>query len=86
MHLQHAGDLHCGPDLLLDVVRGLRSCSFRPQALAGFGAGILILLYLKLFIVPQNALTKSNYWDANFMPHSGIANQIAFVWMACVGS
>ena len=68
------------PILLLDVVRGLRSRSFRPQALAGFGAGILILLYLKLFIVPQNALTKSNYWDANFMPHSGIANQIAFVW------
>jgi hypothetical protein len=68
------------PLLFLEVARGLRSRSFRPQALAGFGAGILILLYLKLFIVPQNALTKSNYWDANFMPHSGIANQIAFVW------
>jgi hypothetical protein len=68
------------PILLLDVVRGLRSRSFRPQALAGFGAGILILAYLKLFIVPQNALTKSNFWDSNFMPHSGIANQIAFVW------
>ena len=68
------------PILLLDVVKGLRSRSFRPQALAGFGAGILILSYLKLFIVPQNALTKSNYWDANFMPHTGIADQIAFVW------
>jgi hypothetical protein len=68
------------PILLLDVVRGLRSRSFRPQALAAFGAGILILSYLKLFIVPQNALTKSKYWDANFVPHGGIANQIAFVW------
>ncbi len=38
----------------------------------GLGAGILIFLYLKLFIVPQNALTKSNYWDPNFIPHSGV--------------
>ena len=68
------------PILLLDVVRGLRSRSFRPQALAGFGAGVLILSYLKLFLIPQNSLTKSNFWDANFMPHSGVANQIAFVW------
>ena len=68
------------PILLLDVVRGLRSRSLRLQALVGLGAGILILLYLKLFIVPQNALTKSNYWDPNFIPHSGVGNQISFVW------
>ena len=38
------------------------------------------LLHLELFVAPQSALTKSDYWDPQFMPHSGIGNQIAFIW------
>jgi len=39
----------------------------------------MVLLHLGLFVVPQNALTKSDFWDPQFMPHHGIGTQIAFV-------
>ena len=44
------------------------------------GAGAIALLHLKLFVVPQNALTKSNFWDPQFLPHHGVGTQVAFVW------
>ena len=68
------------PILVLDLVRSLRARALRPQTLGAVGAGFLAFLHLELFVVPQNTLTKSNYWDSSFMPHHGLGNQIAFVW------
>jgi hypothetical protein len=68
------------PILLLDAYRGIRARAFGPQIIGACGAGLIALVHLEAFVVPQNALTKSNYWDANFMPHNGIGNQIAFTW------
>jgi len=36
-------------------------------------------LHLKLFVLRQNALTKSNYWDPNFMPHSTVSAAVHFI-------
>lgn len=68
-----------GPLLLIDVLRALRRRSDAVHAAAAIGAGILILLHLGLFVLRQNALTKSSYWDANFMPHRGLVRQIRFL-------
>ena len=68
------------PILLLDLVRSLLSRTFRPQTIGAVGAGLLALVHLEFFVAPQSTLTKSHYWDTNFMPHHGLGNQIAFVW------
>ncbi len=68
------------PILLLDTLRALRARALRPQTIGAAGAGLIAVLHLELFIRPQNALTKSDYWDVNFLPHNGVGNQIAFVW------
>ena len=46
---------------------------------------MLVLLQLVVFVLPQNTLTSSNYWDANFIPHSGVAKQLSFVWDGLTG-
>jgi len=68
------------PVLLLDAIRAARARSIGPRIVSAAGAGVIALLHLGLFVVPQNALTKSDYWDPQFMPHHGIGTQIAFVW------
>ena len=68
------------PILLLDAVRAARARSLRPQTLGAAGAGLVALVHLRLFVVPQSALTKGDYWDPQFLPHSGVGSQIAFVW------
>jgi hypothetical protein len=68
------------PIFLLDVVRAARGRALTAPALGACGAGLVALLHLKLFVVPQSALTKSAYWDPQFLPHAGIGSQLAFVW------
>lgn len=68
------------PILLLDAMRALRARAFGPRLAGAAGAGLIALIHLKFFVAPQSALTKSDYWDANFMPHSGIGDQAAFLW------
>jgi len=67
------------PVLLLDAIRAARARSLGPRLVGAVGAGVMVLLHLGLFVVPQNALTKSDFWDPQFMPHHGIGTQIAFV-------
>jgi hypothetical protein len=38
------------------------------------------LVGLAFFTIRQNALTKISYWDASFLPRTGLAQQIHFVW------
>jgi hypothetical protein len=47
---------------------------------AAVAAGLLALIHLVVFVLPQSALTKEPYWDSQFLPHHGIGSQIAFVW------
>lgn len=68
------------PVLLFDAVRAVRARFIGPRIVSAVGAGVVALLHLELFVVPQNALTKSNYWDSQFLPHHGIGTQVAFVW------
>jgi hypothetical protein len=68
------------PILLLDAVRALRARAVGPRLAGAAGAGLVVLIHLRFFVVPQSALTKSAYWDVNFMPHSGVGNQAAFLW------
>ena len=68
------------PVLLLDAIRAARARSIGPRLVSAAGAGAIALLHLELFVVPQNALTKSNFWDPQFLPHHGVGTQVAFVW------
>ena len=68
------------PVLLMDAIRAAKTRSFGPRLLSAAGAGAIALLHLKFFVVPQNALTKSNFWDPQFVPHHGVGTQLAFVW------
>jgi hypothetical protein len=74
-----------GPILLLDVGRSAWRRTITLRAVAAVVSGVLILLQLVLFVLPQNALTSSDYWDANFIPHSGLAKQLSFVWDGLTG-
>jgi hypothetical protein len=69
-----------GPVLLLDVFRQARDRSLGARTVGAVAAGAIALAHIEFFVAPQNALTKSNYWDPNFAPHHGISSQIAFVW------
>ena len=68
------------PVLLLDLFRAARSRSLWPRAAAATTSGVVVLVYFRLWVLPMNALTRSSYWDAQFLPHHGIAKQITFVW------
>lgn len=68
------------PVLLLDAIRAARARSIGPRLVSAAGAGAIALLHLELFVVPQNALTKSSFWDPQFLPHHGVGTQVAFVW------
>jgi hypothetical protein len=74
-----------GPLLLLDAIRAVARRAIDAQVLAAVGAGVIILAHLFLFVMPQNALTKSNYWDPQFLPHHGFGGQVAFVWDGLTG-
>ena len=69
-----------GPVLLLDVVRQARERSLGARTVGAVSAGAIALAHVELFVRPQNALTRSDYWDPNFLPHHGVGSQIAFVW------
>jgi len=65
----------------MDAIRAVRTRFFGPRLVSVSGAGLIALLHLKFFVIPQkNALTKSNFWDPQFMPHHGVGAQFAFVW------
>ena len=71
-----------GPLLLLDAVRLLRRPR-RPldrRLVGAVGAGVIILVQLALFVLPQSSLRASAYWDAQFLPHHGFGGQASFVW------
>ncbi len=68
------------PILLLDVVRDLRTGALGRRTLWAVGAGAIALLHLGLFVLRQNALTKTDYWDSQFLPHHGLGSQITFVY------
>ncbi len=67
------------PLLALDAVTSLRRASL-PRLVAAVGSGLVVLAHLGLFVVRQNALTQSNFWDGQFVPHHGISRQVSFVW------
>ncbi len=69
-----------GPILAFDVLRDARRRTFTVQSRAAVGAGVVALAHLGLFVVRQNALTKSPYWDSQFLPHHGLGGQLTFVW------
>ncbi len=69
-----------GPVLLLDVVRQARDRSMGARTAAAVAAGAIALAHIEFFVRRQNALTRSAYWDPNFLPRHGVRNQIAFVW------
>jgi hypothetical protein len=69
-----------GPLLLLDVARALRGRRLDQRAGSAFAAGLVILAHLKFFVIPQNYLRTSPYWDTQFVPRTGIGNQATFVW------
>ena len=67
------------PLLALDAVSSLRRAS-APRLVAAVGSGLVILAHLRLFVVRQNALTQSSFWNGQFLPHHGITCQVPFVW------
>jgi hypothetical protein len=69
-----------GPLLLLDVARALLGRRLDQRAGSAFVAGLVILAHLKFFVIPQNYLRTSPYWDSQFVPRTGIGNQATFVW------
>ena len=69
-----------GPLLVLDVGREVLHRRLGPRLLAAFSSGVLALLHLALFVLPQSALTASPFWDSQFLPHHGLGTQVAFVW------
>jgi hypothetical protein len=69
-----------GPLLLFDAVRELWRRNLGPRLLASVLAGVLALVHLVAFVLPQSALTKEPYWDAQFLPHDGFGKQVSFVW------
>ena len=73
------------PTLLLDVKRGWHDRTRRMHLGSSIAAGTIILIHLGLFVVRQNALTKSTYWDGQFLPHHGLTKQFAFVWHGLKG-
>jgi hypothetical protein len=74
-----------GPILLLDVARSAWRRTITLRSVAAVVAGILILAQLVFFVIPQNALTKSDYWDVDFLPHGHFGTQLAFVWDGLTG-
>jgi len=67
-----------GPLLLLDAVRSLRR-PLGPRLVGAVAAGVVILVELAAFVLPQSSLRASAYWDQQFLPHSGLGAQAAFV-------
>ena len=65
-----------GPLLLLDAVRLVMRRRLGPQLVGAVVSGVIVLAHLKFFVLPQNALTKSNFgirsscrttvWGANW--------------------
>jgi len=73
--------LVAGPLLVLDVVRDLRTRALGRRTIAAVAAGTVALVHLAVFVLRQNALTKSDYWDPQFLPrHGGLGHQISFVY------
>ena len=68
-----------GPLLLLDVVRDVRRRLW-PRVIGAVGAGLVILVHLKVFVVHRAALRSSSLSDSQFMPHHGFGGQATFVW------
>lgn len=69
-----------GPLLMLDALKAFRRRAITPNLVAAVGSGFLILVHLVFFVIRQNAITKSTYWDPQFLPHRGIGRQISFVF------
>jgi hypothetical protein len=69
-----------GPLLLFDAVRELAKRRIGPRLVAAVVAGLVALVHLVVFVLPQSALTSEPYWDSRFMPHHGIGNQLSFIW------
>jgi len=69
-----------GPLLLLHALREALRRNLGPQLVGSVAAGLIVLVHLVVFVLPQSALRSSPYWDSQFLPHHGIGSQIAFVW------
>ena len=69
-----------GPLLLLDVFRQFRRHDWGGRTVAAVMAGSVALAHIVIFVVPQNATSKRQYWDGQFAPHTGFGPLIAFVW------
>ncbi len=69
-----------GPLLLLDALRAALRRTVGPQLVGAVAAGLIVLLQLVVFVLPQSSLRSTPYWDPQFVPHQGIGSQVAFVW------
>ncbi len=71
--------LVAGPLLLVDAAVALRRRDLAVRLLGAGSAGVIALLALGVFVLRQNALTRSTYWAPQFLPHASLSAQIGFV-------
>lgn len=80
-----AAILVAGPLLLVDAAVALRRRELGIRLVGAMGASLITLLDLGVFVLRQNALTRSPYWALQFMPHGSAAAQVAFILNGLAG-
>ena len=77
--------LVAGPLLLGDAVVAVCRRDFSGRLLDAVAAGAITLVELGVFVLRQNALTRSPYWTAQFMPHATLGAQVGFIFSGLAG-
>jgi hypothetical protein len=80
-----AAVLVAGPLLLVDAALALAQRDLGGRLLGAVAAGLVDLTGLGVFVLRQNALTRSPYWASQFMPHGPVASQVAFILNGLAG-
>jgi hypothetical protein len=80
-----AAVLVAGPLLLVDATLALARREVGSRLLGAIGAGVIALVELGVFVLRQDALTRSPYWTAQFMPHAGPGSQLSFIGSGVAG-
>ena len=68
------------PLLVLDVGRSAWRRSARPRTVGALVAGMVALAHLYFFVLPQNQLRTSAFWNGQFLPHHGLGAEFTSVW------